>query len=85
MVDKKNLTERDICTKYITPALEAAGWDTQTQFLEEYALTDGRINILKVAPISGFGTPVQIIKDIFGGKDAYDQALKELEEQLYAA
>lgn len=26
-MDKRSLTERDICTKYITPALERAGWD----------------------------------------------------------
>jgi len=45
MVSKKDLSERDICTKFITPALEAAGWDTQNQFLEEVSLTDGRINV----------------------------------------
>jgi type I restriction enzyme, R subunit len=37
------MTERDICTKFITPALEKAGWDTITQFLEEYPLTKGRV------------------------------------------
>ncbi len=26
-MDKKLLSERDICTKYITPALEKSGWD----------------------------------------------------------
>src|SRR5260370_42684769 len=30
--DKKNLTERDICTKFITPAVvETAGWDRDNQ------------------------------------------------------
>ena len=42
-MNKKNLTERDICTKYITPALEKAGWDPITQFLEEFPLTKGRV------------------------------------------
>ena len=42
-MDKKALTERDICTKYITPALAKAGWDTFTQVLEEFPLTKGRI------------------------------------------
>jgi type I restriction enzyme, R subunit len=42
-MDKKQLTERDICTKYITPALEQAGWDILTQVREEFPLTDGRI------------------------------------------
>jgi type I restriction enzyme R subunit len=26
-MDKKSLSERDIYTKFITPALEASGWD----------------------------------------------------------
>jgi type I restriction enzyme R subunit len=40
---KKELTERDICTKFITPALEKAGWDINTQLREEFPLTNGRI------------------------------------------
>ncbi len=45
MIDKKSLSERDICTKFITPALEKAGWNKQTQFLEEVSFTDGRIYV----------------------------------------
>ena len=41
--DKRSLSERDICTKWITPALERAGWDILTQIREEFPLTDGRI------------------------------------------
>ena len=44
-MDKRSLTERDICTKYITPALERAGWDIHTQIREEFPLTKGRIII----------------------------------------
>lgn len=40
-----SLSERDICTKYITPALVATGWDLQTQIREEVPFTAGRINI----------------------------------------
>ena len=43
MIDKKSLSERDICTKYITPAVTKAGWDKDTQFLEEVSFTDGKI------------------------------------------
>jgi len=43
MIDKKTLSERDICTKFITPALENAKWDKQTQILEEVSFTDGKI------------------------------------------
>lgn len=44
-MDKKNLSERDICTKFITPAIEKAGWDKQTQLLEEVSFTDGKIYV----------------------------------------
>jgi len=44
-VDKRTLSERDICTKFITPALERAGWDIATQIREEYAFTKGRIRV----------------------------------------
>lgn len=43
MVDKKSLSERDICSKYITPALTGAGWDLLTQIREEVGFTKGRI------------------------------------------
>jgi type I restriction enzyme R subunit len=42
-LDKKQLTERDICTKFITPALRAAGWDEMSQIREEVSFTKGRI------------------------------------------
>jgi len=44
-MDKRSLSERDICTKYITPALERVGWDIHTQIREEFPLTKGRIII----------------------------------------
>lgn len=42
-MDKKSLTERDICTKFITPAIEQAGWDIHKQVREEVSFTKGRI------------------------------------------
>lgn len=42
-MDKRLLSERDICSKYILPALVGAGWDLQTQIAEERTLTAGRI------------------------------------------
>jgi type I restriction enzyme R subunit len=44
-VNKKDLSERDICTKFITPALENSGWNKNTQILEEVSFTDGRIYV----------------------------------------
>jgi type I restriction enzyme R subunit len=45
MLDKKSLSERDICTKFITPAIVKAGWNSTTQFLEEVSFTDGKIYV----------------------------------------
>ncbi len=42
-MNKKKLTERDICSKYITPALINAGWDLHLQIREEFSLTKGRV------------------------------------------
>jgi len=44
-MNKKSLSERDICTKFITPALERAGWDKHLQILEEVSFTDGKIYV----------------------------------------
>ena len=40
---KKNLSERDICTQFIAPALQRAGWDFASQVREEVTFTAGRI------------------------------------------
>ena len=34
-MSKKDLSERDICTKYITPAVITAGWDSHTKIREK--------------------------------------------------
>lgn len=40
---KRALSERDICSKFITPAIENGGWDLLTQVREEVTFTDGRV------------------------------------------
>lgn len=42
-MNKSQFSERDVCSKLITPALQNAGWDLQSQIFEEKTLTDGRI------------------------------------------
>ena len=44
-IDKKILSEADIRSKFITPALCKAGWDLMTQISEEVHLTKGRVII----------------------------------------
>jgi type I restriction enzyme R subunit len=42
-MDKKSLSERDICSKFISPAIGKAGWDLHKQVREEVSFTKGRI------------------------------------------
>jgi type I restriction enzyme R subunit len=44
-MNKKELSERDICTKYITPAIVKSGWNLHKQIREEVYFTKGRILI----------------------------------------
>ncbi|MDR1689121.1 MAG: type I restriction enzyme HsdR N-terminal domain-containing protein [Clostridiales bacterium] len=41
-MDKKKLTEQEIRSRFILPAIQAAGWSV-TQIREDYAITKGRI------------------------------------------
>ena len=50
-MNKRTLSERDICTKFITPALENSGWDKQLQIPWQLKLERGNLilqNILKI-------------------------------------
>lgn len=123
-MNKKALTEADIRSKFITPAIVAPGkWDLMTQVREEAYFTKGRVivrgktvkrnvfakygekaravlnallqkyadsgiasveslEILKVDPLTAHGTPVEIVK-LFGGRDGYLIAIRELETAIY--
>ena len=52
-MDKRSFSERNICTKYITPALRKAGWDEMTQILEEVSFT--RAPIIVVGKLVSWG------------------------------
>jgi len=43
VMNKKLLSERDICTKFIIPAVKQSGWDEMSQIREEVSFTKGRI------------------------------------------
>ena len=43
IMDKKQLTEADIISKFIMPAISDAGWDTMTQIRQEVKLRDGKV------------------------------------------
>src|SRR5690606_4335787 len=54
-MDKRSLSERDICTKFITPALRNAGWDEMLQIREEVSFTKGRIIVRGMLVTRGQG------------------------------
>jgi type I restriction enzyme R subunit len=39
--------------------------------------------VLKLRPFSDIGTPMEIINDVFGGKDKYEAAVQDLEKELF--
>ncbi|SBS28430.1 Type-1 restriction enzyme R protein [Marinomonas aquimarina] len=42
-INKANLTETDIITKLVLPAVKSAGWDDMTQIRQEVKLKDGKV------------------------------------------
>ena len=44
-IDKKSLSESDICDLFITPAIKDASWDPMTQIRREVTLTPGPITV----------------------------------------
>ncbi|MCX6262611.1 MAG: hypothetical protein NTY95_17565, partial [Bacteroidia bacterium] len=42
-VNKKELSETDICDQFITPAIKNAGWDPIRQIRREVTLTPGPV------------------------------------------
>lgn len=55
--------------------------------LEKYADDDfgplENAKVLQLKPFDEIGTPVEIVKGVFGGKSAYEAAVKELQQELY--
>lgn len=58
-----------------------------TALLDKYAdegiATLESAKVLRLEPFKNMGTPVEIINTIFGGKEKFDTAIKELEQELY--
>lgn len=44
-MDKKQLSEIDICEKFISPAIARAGWNIHDQIFREYPLRAGRVTV----------------------------------------
>ena len=77
-----NVKKRNYFTKYGDQAKAVLN-----ALLDKYA--DGGVGaienakVLKLKPFSDIGTPMEIINNVFGGKDNYETAVQELEQALF--
>jgi type I restriction enzyme R subunit len=77
-----NVRKRDDFTKYGEQAravLEAL----LDKYADEGVLTIESPKVLKLTPFDKMGTPVEIINNVFGGKEKYETALQELEREIF--
>ncbi|MFC1602689.1 EcoAI/FtnUII family type I restriction enzme subunit R [Pseudomonadota bacterium] len=77
-----NVKKRNYFTKYGEQAravLEAL----LDKYADEGITTIENRKVLKLNPFDKIGTPVEIINDVFGGRAKYDEAIQELEEELF--
>ncbi len=73
MSNKKELSERDICTQFILPALVKSGWDIEKQVREEVFFTDGRIFVKGNKTTRGKRKRADFILYLNEDKDAYKE------------
>jgi type I restriction enzyme R subunit len=78
----KKVKQEDVLSKY-----EGKAGEVLEALLDKYAdqgsLAIDDIGDLEVSPFDQFGTAYQIVNDIFGGKEQYKQAVKDLQQELY--
>ena len=76
-----NVKKRDFLSKYSGVAREILEALLQ-RYMDNSVYDIENTSVLKLDPFSKFGTPAKIIK-LFGGKENYLSAIKELENELY--
>ena len=77
-----NVKKRNYFTKYGDQA-RAVLDALLDKYADEGIMTLESPKVLKLKPFDNMGTPVEIINDIFGGKAEYENALQELEYELF--
>jgi len=53
------------------------------KYADEGILTLENVKILKLRPFNEMGTPMEIINSIFGGRENYNDAIQDLEKEIY--
>lgn len=77
-----NVKKRDYFTKYGAQA-RAVLQGLLELYADKGIISIENAKVLKLRPFSNIGTPMEIIKDIFGGKENYERAIQELENELF--
>ena len=76
-----NVKKRDYFTKYGEQARKVLE-TLLDKYADEGVTNIESMDILKVKPLTDYGSPLEIIKQ-FGSKTKYIEAVKELEQELY--
>lgn len=77
-----NVKKRNYFTKYGEQARAILN-DLLDKYADKGITSIEDTKILKLRPFSDMGTPMEIINQVFGGKENYDIALQELEHELF--
>jgi len=77
-----NVKKRDYFTKYGEQARAVLN-ALLDKYQDEGVGCMENARVLKLKPFSDMGTPMEIIRNAFGSKAAYEQAVKELEQELF--
>ena len=79
----ENVRKRDYFTRFGEKARAVLG-ALLDKYADEGIKNVEDMSVLRLQPINELGTPVEIVK-AFGGRDQYQQAIRELETELYRA
>ena len=79
----ENVRKKDYFAKYEGKAKEVLN-ALIDKYADEGITAIDDIGDLGVSPFTDFGTPVQIVNDIFGGRENYLKIIKKLQESIYA-
>jgi type I restriction enzyme R subunit len=77
-----NVKKRNYFTKYGEQAREVLE-ALLDKYADEGITTIESAKVLQLKPFDSMGTPVEIINDVFGGREQYETALQELECKLF--
>jgi len=77
-----NVRKRNYFTKYAEPAQQVLS-TLLDKYADEGVQEIEDVQVLKLKPFDTLGRPIEIIKTRFGDKQAYEQAVNELENEIY--